>query len=91
MADNKQDPKSEAPVALNVFERRFLAVWRWLDDTPLRQVWPFALGVGMAVVAVRVSGNAIFGTLIVALVYYGLTRVARKIVAHEEAVRKIRD
>ena len=71
--------------------RWFLETWRWLDDTPLRQVWPFALGILLALAAFQVTGNALLAAGIVIVVYIGIHRTAVKATHHDQAIRKTLD
>jgi len=54
-------------------------------------VWPFALGILLAVGAVQLTGKALWAAAIVIVVYIGLYRTAVKAMLHDQAVRKTLD
>jgi hypothetical protein len=82
----KRDQSSVSAVT-----RSFLAVWRWLDESPLRQVWPFTVGVLIALAAVRIAGRALWAAGIVVVIYIAIYRLASKATAHDQALRKTLD
>lgn len=75
----------------DVATRMFLSVWRWLDESPLRQVWPFAIGALVAFGAVRITGRVLWAAAIVLVVYIVIYRLALKATAHDQAIRKTLD
>lgn len=75
----------------DVVTRMFLNVWRWLDESRLRQIWPFAVGALVAFVAVRVTGRVLWAAGVVLVVYIVIYRLALKATAHDQAIRKTLD
>ncbi len=71
--------------------RWFLAMWRWLDESPLRQVWPLGFGILLAAGAVQLTGKTLWAALIVLVVYISIYRTATKAMLHDQAVRKTLD
>ena len=84
-------PEVEAGRSPDTVTRWFLAAWRWLDDSALRQVWPFALGILLALGAVQITGKALWAAGIVIVVYVGIYRAAVKAINHDQAIRKTLD
>ena len=80
-----------APPPLDPLTERFARVWRALDASPLRPLWPFALGAAYAGLMLLVARSIIVAALLtVGLV--GLTGwFGRAVCARLEALDRVSD
>lgn len=85
------DVKKRDTASPDVVTKMFLNGWRWLDESRLRQLWPFAVGALVAFAAVRITGHVLWAAGVVLVVYIVIYRLALKATAHDQAIRKTLD